>query len=136
MSATWGDVHARLKAALDDFVRGDATTYKAMWSTVADISVMGAFGGIVIGQAEDRDRLDRAAAAYRNGSYEAFEIVGEAVGADMAYLAWTERIRSFGEDGAEVTRARRATQVFRRESEGWRIVHQHSDPLVELELPT
>ena len=136
MSTTWDGALVELKAALDGFVRGDATAYKSMWSTEAEISVMGAFGGVVVGQTEVRDRLDRAAAMYRGGSYEAFDLVAQAVGADFGYLVWTEKITSRGEDGSSITRSRRATQVLRLESLGWRIVHQHADPLVEVDLPT
>jgi ketosteroid isomerase-like protein len=50
------------------------------------------------------------------------------VGADFAYLVQTEVIRSRVASQAELsTQELRATMVFRREVDGWRIVHRHAD---------
>ena len=50
------------------------------------------------------------------------------VGADFAYLVQTEVINSHvGSQSEPSTQKLRATMVFRREADGWRIVHRHAD---------
>ena len=128
-------VGRELTAALDAFVRGDPEPYKTLWSRADDVSLFGAFGGRVFGWGAVADRLDRAASQYRSGRYEQFDILVASAGTEFGYMVWIEAISAEGVDGQRVTRQRRATQVFRLELGEWRIVHQHSDPLVELQLP-
>ena len=50
------------------------------------------------------------------------------VGADFAYLVQREIIHSRVASQAEPSiQELRATMVFRRETDGWRIVHRHAD---------
>ncbi len=128
-------VGLELRVALEAFVTGDPEPYKTLWSRSDDVSLLGAFGGRVLGQAAVADRLDRAASQYRLGRYEQFDILVASAGTEFGYMVWLEAISAEGLDGKRVTRQRRATQVFRLELGAWRIVHQHSDPLVEFQLP-
>lgn len=128
-------MRSNLRAALDAFVGGDAEPYKSLWSQSDDVSLMGAFGGRVLGWSAVAARLEQAANQYQTGKYEEFQVLAAGAGTDLAYMVWLEAISCEGPDGKRVTRRRRATQVFRLESGDWRIVHQHSDPLVEVELP-
>jgi ketosteroid isomerase-like protein len=96
---------------------------------------MGAFGGYNRGWDDIAKRLDWAAAQYRDGVYDHLEVLDEVVGTDLAYLVWKEQISSTGVDGQMLVRRRRGTQIHRRESSQWRIIHQHSDPLVEVQAP-
>ena len=59
-----------------------------------------------------------------------------AVGADFAYLVQTEQIR-FRVPGRteESTLDLRVTMVFRREADGWRIVHRQADSQRSTQLP-
>jgi ketosteroid isomerase-like protein len=57
------------------------------------------------------------------------------VGTDFAYLVWRAQLSSTGVDGQMLVRRRRSTQIHRREDSQWRIIHQHSDPLVEVQAP-
>jgi ketosteroid isomerase-like protein len=90
---------------------------------------------VVRGAAEVRSRLDWAASQYREGRYTAYDVLSEHAGEDMACIVALERVESRGADGRLITRERRITHVARREPEGWRIVHQHSDPLVAVSPP-
>jgi ketosteroid isomerase-like protein len=58
------------------------------------------------------------------------------VGADFAYLVQTEVIHSKVACRAEPsTQELRATMVFRRETDGWRIVHRHADSQIPTQPP-
>ena len=58
------------------------------------------------------------------------------VGADLAYLVQTEIIRSQVGSQSEVsTQALRVTMVFRREADGWRIIHRHADLQMSTQPP-
>jgi ketosteroid isomerase-like protein len=55
------------------------------------------------------------------------------VGTDFAYLVWREQVSSTGVDGQMLMQRHRGTQIHRREGSQWRIIHQHTDPLVEVQ---
>ena len=58
------------------------------------------------------------------------------VGADLAYVVQTEIIRSqVGSQSELSTQALRATMVFRRETDGWRIIHRHADLQMSTQPP-
>jgi ketosteroid isomerase-like protein len=133
--STWDAFHADLRTALDAFAAGDAEPYKHCWTTRSDCSVFGAFGGVVRGASEVRSRLDWAASQYRQGHYTAYDVLAEYVSEDLGCIVALERVESRDARGNTITRERRITHVARREPEGWRIVHQHSDPLVAVTPP-
>ena len=135
MDESWLKFRDDLSKALRAFARGDAGPYKALWSHSADTSVMGAFGGYNRGWDDVASRLGWAAAQYRDGVYDHFEVLDEVVGTDFAYLVWREQISSTGVDGQMLIRRRRGTQIHHREDSQWRIIHQHTDPLVEVQAP-
>ena len=128
-------IHQALIEALDAFVTGDGGPYKDLWAHTDDVSLMGAFGGRNVGWTEVGPRLDLAASQYRSGRYDDLEILASHAGADMAYVVSLETISAISADGEPVTRRRRVTHVFHLGGDEWRIVHQHSDPLVDLTIP-
>jgi ketosteroid isomerase-like protein len=67
---------------------------------------------------------------YSDGTRSRKEISG-AVGANFAYLVQRETIHSRLAGSAEYSvQELRSTMVFRREADGWRILHRHADSLV------
>lgn len=124
----WRAFVERLEAAEVEFACGRPADFKALWSHADDVTLSGGLGGKVErGWDNVAARLDWASANYADGTRSRQEI-GGAVGADFAYLVQIETIdhRIPGRD--ERTRHElRATMVFRREAEGWRIVHRHAD---------
>jgi ketosteroid isomerase-like protein len=132
VSNRWSVLREALKEALREFVIGNAEPYKALWSHSDDVSIMGAFGGYNRGWDDISGRLDWAAAQYHNGVYDLHEILNEVVGTDLAYTVWREKITSTDAAGGTIVRHRRGTQIYRLEGADWRIVHQHTDPLVEV----
>jgi ketosteroid isomerase-like protein len=81
------------------------------------------------------DRLSWVSKKYSDGTRTREEI-SRMVGADFAYLVQTEVIHSRLASQAELfTQELRATMVFRRDADGWRIVHRHADSQIATRPP-
>ena len=70
----WATFMAQLEAAEEQFVRRQPAAFKALWSEADDISICGAFGGIVKGRDEVGQRLDWASAHFSEGTRSRKEI--------------------------------------------------------------
>jgi ketosteroid isomerase-like protein len=118
---------ARLEAAEHEFAQGRPAAFKALWSHSDDVSICGAFGGIESGWKSVAARLDWASSQFSEGTRTRQEI-RSAIGTDFAYLVQTEHIL-FRVPGRteQSTLELRVTMVFRREADGWRIVHRQAD---------
>jgi ketosteroid isomerase-like protein len=56
------------------------------------------------------------------------------VGSDVGYVLEIERARTKVAGGDDpVAIAIRTTSIFRREDDGWRLVHRHADPIVSIQ---
>ena len=125
--AEWSVFIAKLENAEEEFVRGRPAAFQALWSRADDVTLCGGFGGVERGNQNVTDRLSWVSKKYSDGTRTREEI-SRMVGADFAYLVQTEVIRSRVASQAEPSNQElRATMVFRREEDGWRIVHRHAD---------
>jgi len=131
----WVAFIAKLEAAEHEFAQGRPAAFKALWSHSDDASICGAFGGIETGWKNVASRLDWASSQFSEGTRTREEI-RSAVGVDFAYLVQTEHIL-FRVPGRteQTTLDLRVTMVFRREADGWRIVHRQADSQKSTELP-
>lgn len=131
----WAAFLSKLEAAELEFAQGRPAVFKALWSHRDDVSIYGAFGGVVFGWKEVATRLDWASSQYSEGS-RGREEISRFVGVDFAYIAQTEWIRARVAGNTEpMLQELRVTMVFRREGEDWRIVHRHADPLLRTQAP-
>ncbi len=131
----WAAFIAKLEAAEHEFAQGRPAAFKALWSHSDDVSICGAFGGIESGWKNVAARLDWASSQFSEGT-RTREEVRSAVGADFAYIVQTEHIRFRVPVRSEpLTLELRVTMVFRREADGWRIVHRHADSQKSTQLP-
>jgi ketosteroid isomerase-like protein len=124
------EVIDRSHQALDAFQKGDPAPVLKLFSHRDDVTLANPFGPPATGWDSVAETAQGAASHYREGEAVAFERVSGYETADLAYTLEIERYRSkFG--GAEDIRpfALRVTTVFRREEDGWRIVHRHADPI-------
>jgi ketosteroid isomerase-like protein len=81
------------------------------------------------------ERLGWVSQKYSDGTRTREEI-SRMVGADFAYLVQKEVIHSrLGSQVELSTLELRATMVFRREADGWRIVHRHADAQMATKPP-
>ena len=125
--AEWRAFIAKLETAEEEFVQGRPAAFQALWSHADDVTLCGGFGGVERGWQNVTDRLSWVSQKYSDGTRSREEIT-RMVGADFAYLVQREIIHSRVASQAEPsTQELRATMVFRRDADGWRIVHRHAD---------
>jgi ketosteroid isomerase-like protein len=131
----WATFLAKLEAAEHEFAQGRPAAFKALWSHSDDASICGAFGGVESGWDKVASRLDWASSQFSDGTRSREEIKS-AVGADFAYIVQTEHILFRVPGRTEQSNLDlRVTMVFRREADGWRIVHRQADSQKTAQLP-
>lgn len=131
----WGGFLTAQRAALQAFAQGDPRPFQDLWSATPDATLLGAFGGGVVGWEAIRDRLRAAAGAYHDGVLERLDVISGHVLGDTAYTVHEEGIRFPSAAGLPMVRERRVTQIYRHTPAGWRIVHRHADPLLTTDIP-
>jgi hypothetical protein len=119
------------------FLSGDASLWKQHASRSGDVTIMGAWGAYERTWSRVGPRYDWAAARFQR--YPAtleVEYLARVVSGDAAYTVAIERSRTLivGRTVA-APMVLRVTHIFRREREGWKLVHRHADPLVEKTAP-
>ena len=128
----WATFMAQLEAAEEQFVRRQPSAFKALWSEADDISICGAFGGIVKGRDEVGQRLDWASAHFSEGTRSRKEI-SVVRGSNLAHVVQTEWIRyRLADQSGYATLELRVSMAFRLEEGGWRILHRHADPNLDV----
>ena len=127
---------AKLDAAQQEFHSGRPAAVKAFWSHADDVTLIGGAGGAIEkGWQNVSSRLDWASAQYSKGT-QANERIMATVSGDLAYVVQLEHIRyQLPHQAQEVNRDYRVTMVFRREAEGWRIVHRQADTQMAKQTP-
>ena len=124
------------RSALDAIAKGDPTGYQELYSDDEDITLGNPFGGFGRGRAAVYEQLERAASYYRDGRTTSFETVTQAVGPEIAYTVEIERFQAKVGGQQELSEiALRTTCVYRRQADGWKLVHRHADPRVETQQP-
>lgn len=121
---------ARSEEANAAFMCGDMHRYAALVSHAGDYTLMAPFGGPPVrGFDTSEERLAELSRYFRSGS-SVLEVVQTYASGNLVVIAAIERQR--GEVGGlpEQDWSLRVTLVWRRDAEGWRLVHRHADPLL------
>ena len=119
---------AKVDAAQRELQNGRPEAFKALWSHADDVTLSGGFGGTIErGWEQVGRRLDWVGAQFSNGTNTIERVTAKANG-DLGYVIQIERLR-FQVPGQanESTRDYRVTMLFRREPQGWRIIHRQAD---------
>lgn len=127
-----------LEQANINFINGDPTLWKQLCSQSNDATILGGFGGYEKGWNEVGPRYNWASSQFKaSGAQKRFEYVSKVVSEKMAYTIAIER-SEFLLAGQEkpTPEALRVTQVYRKESGGWKLLHRHADPFLEKKAPT
>jgi ketosteroid isomerase-like protein len=127
---------AAMDAAQRELQNGRPAAYKALWSHADDVTLSGGFGGTIEkGWDKVSKRLDWAGAQFSKGTNTIDRIVAHAIG-DLAYVVQIEHLRFYAPgQTTESTRDYRVTMLFRREAEGWRIIHRQADSQMTRQAP-
>jgi ketosteroid isomerase-like protein len=121
----------RVLAATKAFLNGDAEPYKACWSHGDDVSIFGGRGAYEVGWEEVGPRLEWVAASFADGTLD-YELLVMHEGSDFAVTVGIERNTFTLADASSPARNElRVTHVYRREHDGWKVVHRHADPIIE-----
>jgi ketosteroid isomerase-like protein len=130
-SADFDQVMTQSRAALDTIAKGSPAGYQALYSRGSDITLGNPFGGFARGWEEVVEQLERAASHHRDGETTGFETITTSVFADFAYTVEIEHFTAKVGGRTELSSlALRVTCIYRREDEGWKLVHRHADPRV------
>ena len=112
-------------AALNRMVKGDAGSLSDIWSHNADVTAMHPIGGRQVGWDKVRESFQQVAQIASEGKVKLEDQILQATG-DLAYELGVERGQATMA-GQQVTLDHRVTNVYRRETGSWKIVHHHTD---------
>ncbi len=125
----------KYNTSVKEFYKGNPEPSSKLYSDRKDISLLGAFGGVSVGQEEVRKHSTTRAAFFQGGHDVAIDYKVKFCEGDFGYVVGIERFKA-RVGGKETRVALRATTIFRREGGSWKIVHRQGDPLVYLIKPS
>ncbi len=118
-------VSSQLRDAEIAVHNGDATSRRAIWSRTEPVSVFGAWKSAV-GRTEVDELFSFLEQSFSGCMSYSHEIVAADVMGDMAYTVGYEHTQATVK-GEPHTYTLRATQIYRREDDEWKVVHRHGD---------
>jgi ketosteroid isomerase-like protein len=119
-----------------ELFRGHPESLKALWSRAFDVTLFGVSGGSgENGWEQVGPRLDWTNTQYSDGTLTV-ERIASYVDGNLGYVVQREKVR-FKIPGhtQESILDIRATWIFRRERDGWRIIHRHADSQMKRQGP-
>jgi ketosteroid isomerase-like protein len=115
---------------LEAVVKGDPAPQERLWSRSDDATLANPLGPPARGWSEVSNALLRAVSQLSDGEVLGIERISGYSGDDLAYLVEIERFRvRVGGAGEPAPSSLRVTTIFRREEDGWKILHRHADPV-------
>ena len=126
----------RRKAASDAFVNGDFGPLELMSAQQSPATIFGPKGGCVRGPAQVNAVNATGARSFEPGGSNALETLHAAADNELAYWVGIQRAAVRLQGHAEpAPMALRITEIFRRESGSWKLMHRHADMLTDSEPP-
>ena len=120
----------RYHRAVEGFIQGDPLPQERIWSRRDDVTLANPLGPPARGWTGVRDSLRRAVAQVSDGEVLAVERISGYSSGDLAYILEIEHVRvRLGGARAPADVSLRVTTIFRREEDGWKILHRHADPI-------
>jgi len=120
-------------SALNRMLNGDAGPLGDIWSHSATVTTMHPTGGREVGWDEVRGSWEQMAKLATQGKVRLSDQFIQVAG-DLAYELGVEHVQ-FTLGGQPVTGDIRVTNIYRRESGAWKIVHHHTDaaqPMIDM----
>jgi ketosteroid isomerase-like protein len=117
-------------SSMDAFALGDSAPVKGLYARSDDVLLANPFGGSSRGWDAVSAALDFASSNFRDGTPVQTVEVTRYSGADLVTLFEHEHWQVKVAGRAELLPFHlRVTTTFRRESDGWKVVSRHADPL-------
>jgi ketosteroid isomerase-like protein len=115
---------------LDAFAKGDPEPVLRLCSRRDDVTLANPLGPPARGWDQVEKAAQAAAFQTREGAFIGFETISEYATSDLAYNFEIQRTQAKLGGADQMTPVSlRVTTIFRREDDGWRIVHRHADPI-------
>jgi ketosteroid isomerase-like protein len=112
-------------AALNSMANGNVNPMADIWSHNASVTTMHPIGGREVGWTQVKEPWRMVSQLSAGGQVKLADQLIQISG-DMAYEVGFER-GQFKLAGEDIKIDQRVTNVYRREPDGWKIVHHHSD---------
>ena len=126
----------KVTKAEQELFRGRPESLKALWTRAPDVTLFGVSGGSGDhGWEQVGSRLDWTNTQYRDGTLTV-ERIASHVDGNLGYVVQREKVRFKvpGHTQGSILEIR-ATWIFRRERDGWRIIHRHADSQMKRQGP-
>ena len=120
----------RYHRAVAAVLKGDSSPQERLWSRRDDVTLANPLGPPARGWTEVSRALRRAVSQLSDGEVLASEQISGYSSGDLAYILEIERSRvKVGGAREAAPSSLRVTTVFRREEDGWKILHRHADTI-------
>ena len=110
---------------------GDLTPRLSTWSQQDPVTLFGAGVSQCSGWSEVHPVFEWLATTFVACDDYEFDLVAADASGDLAYTVGIERYVARTASGDVVKNTLRATHVYRRETDGWKIIHRHGDHMPE-----
>ena len=119
-------------AASTAFVNGDIDPLHQISTQTSPATIFGPPGTIVQGADQVNAANAHGAAMFAPGATNAFEVLHQHADDHLAYWVGIQRSQVHINGQPEPVKMHlRVTEIFRREPEGWMLIHRHADPLAD-----
>ena len=130
MGSDLEEVLEQYHRAVEAVINGDPEPQERLWSRRDDVTLANPLGPPARGWTNVSDALRRAVSQLSDGEELASERISGYSGDDLAYTLEIERCRvKVGGAREAAPSSLRVTTIFRREEDGWKILHRHADPI-------
>jgi ketosteroid isomerase-like protein len=120
----------RYHRTLDAVVQGDPAPQERVWSRRDDVTLANPLGPPVRGWTDVSASLRRAVSQLSEGEVLEVQRISASSSGDLAYVLEIERFRVKVAGASEPAPSTlRVTTIFRREEDGWKVLHRHADPV-------
>jgi ketosteroid isomerase-like protein len=132
MTSDLNELRDKYHQSVAAFIQGNPDVQKPLWSRRDDVTLANPLGLPAKGFDGVCGVLDRSARLISDGEGYTFDTITWVETADLAYEVGMEHNRAKLAGASEkVPINLRVTTVFRREDDGWKIVHRHADAITD-----
>jgi ketosteroid isomerase-like protein len=121
------EAHDRFYLALNAIFTGDLDPMREIWDDAPDVTQCGPFGGRLVGYHAVLRDFEQASARVGGGHVEAKDVLVRAEIGDIGFTVCLEEGQNIDLEGNRIAVRHRATNVFRRAGDSWKLIHHHTD---------